>query len=379
MIKILIISGTMSVGGIENQLMHLARKADKKKFQIDFTTTEHNPYYREEIEYLGGKCLYIKGTNGFHFFRYCKQLYKVLKTNNYDIVHSHELFHSGMVLFVARLAGVKARFVHAHNWTDMSSLTEKRPFVRTVYNAIMRKLIQHNATDFCACSSYAGKFLYGEKIMSSSHYHLIYNSVDIDKYLDSVDERTDNLEFMEDDWINILHVGRMCLQKDQLFLVDIAKEFKKRDKKIRILCAGDYSNDYGELVQQKITHEQVQDYIKLIGIRSDIDALLKRCSVFVLPSQFEGMPLVLIEAQASGIPCISANTFSHEVDFGLNLIQWIKKEELPEVWADAIESAVHKERARQEDIISAVKKYGFDSQSFTDKICNLYEKAINES
>lgn len=235
-IRVLIVAGTMNMGGIENQLMHLARNADKTRFCIDFTTTEAHPYFQDEIEELGGKCLQIKGTNGFHLYRYCKSLFRVIKEGNYDVVHSHELFHSGIVLLTARLAGVKSRFVHAHNWTDLNSLNAKRTIKRSIYNWFMRKLIRHNATEFCACSSYAGIFLYGEKYTHCSNYHLIYNSVDTEKFLNETSDEV-NDEFINDGWENVLHIGRMCLQKDQMFIVEIAKELQERNKRIRILCA----------------------------------------------------------------------------------------------------------------------------------------------
>ena len=132
-IRVLIVSGNMDVGGIENQLMHLLRNADKNKFQIDFTTNMEHPFYEEEILSLGGKCIHICNTEGKHFFRYCKELYSVLK-GNYDVVHSHELFHSGLVLLTARLAGVKSRIVHAHNISDANENDSHSSIVRKIYN-----------------------------------------------------------------------------------------------------------------------------------------------------------------------------------------------------------------------------------------------------
>ena len=96
--KVLIVAGAMNVGGIENQLMHLLRQADKSRFQIDYITTAVHPFYQDEIESLNSRCIHIHGTEGRHFFRYCRELYRVMREGQYDIVHSHELFHSGMVL-----------------------------------------------------------------------------------------------------------------------------------------------------------------------------------------------------------------------------------------------------------------------------------------
>ena len=118
-IKVLIITGKMDVGGIENQMMHLLRNADRKRFQIDFTSTIPNGFYRTEIESLGGNYIQIPHM-GRCVFRYCKALYHVMKNGRYDIVHSQELFHSGIVLAVAKAAGVRSRIAHAHNWCDGS-------------------------------------------------------------------------------------------------------------------------------------------------------------------------------------------------------------------------------------------------------------------
>ena len=376
--KVLIVAGTMSVGGIENQLMHLLRQADKKQFQIDFTTTLEHPYYQDEIEALGSKCIHIPPTEGRKFFRYCKALYRVMRDGQYDVVHSHELFHSGMVLLTARLAGVKHRFVHAHNWMEGDSPKAKKSLVRRVYNAVMQLLIQWNGTEFIACSTWAGKFLYGERVLKQSNYHLIYNSVDTARFIDQYDVKETG-EFCGDGWINVFQIGRFTPVKNQLFSVEIAREFKCRGKKIRILAAGNDGGDYVTAVRRKIVRYELDDYMVLLGIRKDVDVLMRKSSAFLLPSQYEGMPLVLIEAQASGLPCVAADTFSHEVDFGLGLIKWMSIEESAEKWADAVEEAVTHERARKADVIGAIEQKGVDSKKFAKKLCTMYEKAVERN
>ena len=373
-VKILIVAGEMGVGGIENQLMHLLRQADKEKFQIDFTTTADEPFYKEEMLTLGAKCIKLPKTNGKHFFKYCKALYRVLKDGKYDVVHSHELFHSGMVLLTARLAGVKHRFVHAHNWSDGTGDGKKRGLIRTIYNAVMRCLIVHNATDFCACSTLAGKFLYGEKVTKQKNYHLIFNSVDTSKFIEQYD-REESGEFC-DNWTNVIQVGRFTPVKNQLFTAEIAEEFKKRGEKIRILCAGNCGGEYNEKVKKSIAEKGIDDYMKLIGVRKDIDVLMRKSGAFLLPSLYEGMPLVLIEAQASGLPCVVADTFSREVDFGIGTVQWLKLENTASEWADAVESAIAQGRADKAKVVNAIETYGFDSKVFAKILCNLYEASV---
>lgn len=375
-IRVLIVAGAMEVGGIENQLMHLLRQADKEQFQIDFTTTVDHPFYEDEMISLGAQCIRIPLTEGIHFLRYCRALYRVMREGEYDIVHSHELFHSGMVLLTARLAGVKHRFVHAHNWMEGNDPKKKKGLKRRVYNHVMQRLIQWNATDFVACSTLAGKFLYGEKVTKQPNYHLVFNSVDTSKFIERYDQ-AESGEFCDDGWINVLQVGRFTPVKNQLFTAEIARELKARGKKIRILCAGNVGGAYDEAVASKIEEYGLEEQMLLLGVRKDIDALMRKSAAFLLPSLYEGMPLVLIEAQASGLPCVTADTYSREVDFGLGTVQWLQLEDNVSKWADAVERAVEKGRVKKADVVAAVEKGGFDSRVFSKKLCQLYESAMS--
>lgn len=375
-IKVLIVAGAMNVGGIENQLMHLLRQADKEKYQIDFTTTEEHPFYKDEMLALGAQCIQIPKTEGVHFLRYCRALYRVMREGGYDIVHSHELFHSGMVLLTARLAGIKHRFVHAHNWSDGDGSGKKRSWKRSAYNHVMQRLIQWNATDFVACSTLAGKFLYGERVTKQPNYHLVFNSVDTSKFIEKYD-RCESGEFCEDGWTNVLQVGRFTPVKNQLFTAEIARELKARGKKIRILCAGNVGGEYDDAVAAKIREFGIEEHMLLLGVRKDIDVLMRKSAAFLLPSLYEGMPLVLIEAQASGLPCVTADTYSREVDFGLGTVDWLQLEDGVSVWTDAVERAAAQGRAEKTAVVRAIEKGGFDSRVFAQKICDLYEESID--
>lgn len=365
----------MNVGGIENQLMHLLRRADKERFQIDFTTTAKHPFYQDEMEALGGTCIHIRGTEGKYLLRYCRDLYRVMREGRYDIVHSHELFHSGLVLLIARLAGVRHRFVHAHNWMEGNNPMARKSLKRRFYNFVMQRLIRWNATDYIACSTLAGRFLFGEKIARQDNYHLMYNSVDTSKFVEQY-ERNESGEFTDDGWINVLQVGRFTPVKNQLFSVEIVNELKRRGKRIRLLCAGNTGGAYEESVRKVIAAYDLEEQVLLLGVRRDIDALMRKSSAFLLPSLYEGMPLVLIEAQASGLPCVTADTYSREVDFGLGTVEWLSLESGAAVWTDAVERAVQKERAKKTKVVEAIEKGGFDSRVFAQRICDLYESSF---
>lgn len=375
-IKVLVVAGPMEIGGLENQLMYLIRNANRDEFHFDYTLYDKNAYYSDEVERLGGESIVIPNTEGIHFFRYCRALYRVLKKGEYDVIHSNELFHSGLVLLTAKLAGVKHRFVHAHNIAE--GVGEKPSLVRRLYNTVMRFLILRCATEFCACSTPAAEFLYGKGITEKNNFHLIFNSFKTSEFIDNYDH-IETGEFCDVEWKNVIQVSRFSEVKNQLFTVDIATALKKAGKKIRILLAGDDNNEYGKLVREKVLKNGLQDYVLILGARSDIASLERKSSAFLLPSLYEGMPLALIEAQATGIPCVVADTFSREVDFEIGGIEWVKLSENVEFWAKAVERAVNKPRAQKQNVVNAVKIKGFESNAFSDKLFDLYKKSCKEN
>lgn len=370
-IKVLMVAGDMHVGGIENQLMHLARNADKDMFRIDFTSTKADAFYRQEIESLGGKFILIPPMNWRNPGAYCKTLMHIMRDGKYDIVHSHELFHSGITLWIAKKAGVPCRFAHAHNWCDNDGSGKKRSLVRSVYNIVMRNMIRRYSTVQIACSTWAGKFLYGKQMLTKTSYHLVFNSVDSRKFLVQYGKRETG-EFCNDGWTNILNVARITAVKNQKFLVEIADEFRKAGDKIRILCAGNGDEKYEAEVRKEIENRQLGSYIRLLGVRKDIDVLMRKSKAFVLPSKYEGMPLVMIEAQASGLSCVSANTYSPEVDFGIGTVAWLSLDDGKSAWAEALRTAIQNPRPSKDKVVAAVQNKKFDSKMFAETVCNLY-------
>lgn len=372
--KVLIVAGELNLGGLENQLMYLLRHADRERFQIDYTSTTPDSYYREEIETLGGGFLRIPHMSRLNPFPYCKALYRIMKDGKYDVVHSHELFHSGIVLLMAKLAGVPVRVAHAHNWQDGDGSGKKRSLIRSIYNTVMRWLIVGCTTHQMACSSLAGKFLYGEKCTQRDTYQVVFNSINTEKILDRYDQKETG-DFC-DGWINVFQVARVSKVKNQLFLTDIAAELKRRGKKIRILCAGSGDEADVQAVCNAIHAKDVADYIQLLGARSDIDVLLRKAQAFVLPSYYEGMPLALIEAQASGLPCVVADTFSHEVDFEIGKVQWLPLDGNAVLWADALEKAIESGRADKALVEKAVEEKRFDAKMFAQTLCDTYQDGL---
>lgn len=370
-IKILVVTATMNAGGLENQLMHLLRNADKEQFQIDFSSKVADSYYRDEIESLGARYHVLPEMSKKNILSYFFTMVRIMKAGKYDVVHSNELLHSGVVLLAAFLAGVKCRIAHSHSIYDLDDINAKRSAIRKIYTSVMRWMILRFSNVQIGCSTAAGEFLFGKKAVKKDTYHLLFNSVDTQDYLENYD-KVEVGEFCEPDWVNVLHVGRVYEVKNQLFITEIAEEFKKRNANIRILCAGKGNQDYMDKVQDVIKSNSLQQHMTMLGNRKDISSLLRKAKAFILPSLYEGMPLVLIEAQASGVHCVSADTFSKEVDFGIDSIEWLSLQDGADKWADAIESAIKKGRKEKVDVINAIEENGFDSKIFAERLCKIY-------
>lgn len=377
-IKVLIVAGTMNSGGVENQLMHLIRNSDKNKIQIDFTSTIEDGFYRSEIECLGGKYILIPLMSWKNPGVYCKALIKVMKDGQYDIVHTNELFHSGIVAWAAHKANVKSCFVHSHSTSDSRGMNDRRSCIRKIYNTVMRSAILRYSDVQIGCSALAGEFLFGKKAISKKSYHVMYNSVDCEKYIQNYDVKETG-EFC-DEWLNIVHVGRVYEVKNQRFIVEIAEEFKRRKLKVRFLCAGEaFDNEYMNAIKDRIEKDELQDYVYMLGNRDDIDVLLRKASAFILPSVYEGMPLALIEAQAAGLNCVVADTFSREVDLELGNIVWMDNITDVMSWTDEIENAISRGKPVEEDVVKALAEKKMDSKEFARNMCELYVKTIEGS
>ena len=140
----------------------------------------------------------------------------------------------------------------------------------------------------------------------------------------------------------------------------------------------DIVQEYMDKVQEVIKSKELQNHMKMLGVRKDISELLRKSKAFILPSLYEGMPLVLIEAQASGLHCVSADTFSKEVDFRIDAIEWLSLQAGTEKWADSIETAIEKGRKEKSEVVNAIEEKGFDSRIFTERLCNLYVQNVRK-
>lgn len=320
MIRIAQILGKMNGGGAEQVVMNYYRAIDRERVQFDFFLFKGSKYVpAEEIKAMGGR-LFVLPTLSKPV-KYVKTLRRLLSENDYKIMHCHLSTLSYLPLLAGKKAGVPVRILHNH-----STSGGKRELVRNIAKALLKPLARLNATDYFACSEYAARWMYGDRatarlgvsgdLLPQKKHRIVRimpNAIEIEKYSFSENARKEvrrELHIPQNALV-IGHIGRLCPQKNQTFLVDIFKEVLLQNKNAVLVIAGDGPDK--ELIRAQAIAAGVAQRVILTGQRSDAERLYSAFDCFLLPSNYEGLPVVGVEAQCAGLPCLFSNKVTAEI------------------------------------------------------------------
>ncbi|MEQ1128580.1 glycosyltransferase [Acinetobacter johnsonii] len=311
--KVVHILGKMDAGGVEAWLVTLLKNTDPDQVQHEFLLQKSGQgFYDNEVLKYGGKLHYC--LNNGNPIVYAINLYKAFKKIKPDVVHSHVHLFSGLVLLVAFLCGIKNRISHSHSDTR---LREKNSyFIRKCYFSFMKLLIAIFATNRIAVSSLAAENLYGMQWYTKKNCVVIPCGIDISKY----DLKYKNLDMrknfgLPEDAFVVGHVGRFEEPKNHRFLIDVFYELRKKNNKAYLVLVGD-----GTLkaeIEKKVEDLDLIPYVIFTGLRKDVPVImLSVFDIFVFPSLWEGLGLVVVEAQAAGLYCIASENIPRETNLG---------------------------------------------------------------
>lgn len=353
-----ILPGGHVCGGIENCVMNYYRNIDREKVMFDFLVHyKEKGYYDDEIERLGGKIYYFSAREDKNIFKYIKELRKFFREHpEYKIVHGHMPGFAPIYFFVAKCCGVKYRISHSH-----SASTEPN-FKGLVLKCIV-KSIRFFANIRFACATEAGKFMYGKK-----EFVNIKNAVNAEKFLFDKEIRDDLRKKLDiEDKFVIGNVGRFNVAKNHDFLIDVFSEVKKKKPDSVLLLVGE--GELQEQIKSKIDSYGLAEDVLFCGISSNVDKLYQAMDCFVLPSIFEGLAIVAVEAQASGLKCVCSDKVPNEAKI-TDLVEFIALDESPEKWADKIlEAGNGYERRNMYDEVVAS---GYNIEQAADKLKDIY-------
>ncbi|MED1739277.1 glycosyltransferase family 1 protein [Bacillus swezeyi] len=371
-----IVSG-MNRGGAETMIMNMYRHTDRRHVQFDFIShREETCDYDPEIITRGGRVFYVPSIGRSGLLAYIKNIRDILiEKGPYSAVHAHTDFQTGFAALAAKLAGVPVRICHSHNtaWKPNPRLLD------TLQLHVFRRLILSYSTGLCACGQDAGRFLFGGKKMRKKAVHLLQNGIDLDRFkeADSLSKAAVKREFgIRENTMVIGHVGRFFEQKNHSFMLDFAVHLKKTDIPFQIVFAGD--GPLRTQIEEKAAALGLEKDILFLGVVEDIPALMQTFDVFVMPSLFEGLPLVLVEAQASGLPCIVSDAITEETDLGLGLLRRLGLDTGFEQWTEEISRAVQMKKPTWMDIQHSLTERGYDAKANLKRLLNMYSISAQE-
>lgn len=315
-------------GGVEAVVLNYYKFIDKSKIQFDFVCDDDStniPY--EEIKEMGGEVILIPPYQ--KILKYHKKLKLILRQKNYKIIHSHINTLSVFSLFAAKCAGVPIRIAHSH------STTNKKERKKNLIKKILKPSSKVFATNYICCSEFAGRWLFGNRAYNKGNIYLLNNAIDLDKFKYSELLRKEKRKELniKDSTLVIGHIGRFVVQKNHEFLIDIFNEIHKKNNDSVLLLAG--KGPLVEQIKNKVKNLKLNDNVKFLGQRADANELYQAFDVFLLPSLYEGLPVVGVEAQASGLLCYLSDEMTKETKV-LNTTKFMSLNSNSEEWANNI-------------------------------------------
>lgn len=313
LVKVLQILSTLTKdSGVAAFIMNYYRNIDKTKIQFDFLYFEKaDKELIEEIVRLGGKVYFVQKPSLKHIFKTYREFNNIFKNslNEYIAVHLHEVYLIHFISCYCKKYHIKYLITHAHTTKYSDN------YISALRNKVMCLGLNNTATDLFACSKAAGEFYYGKNAVEARKVKIIPNAINLEKYKfnEAVRNKVRKKLNIEDKFV-IGHIGRMATQKNQIFLLKVFAEVKKRNNNVILLMVGD--GPLRKKLEKEILNLGLKDSVMLLGIRNDVPDLLMAMDLFVMPSLFEGLGIAAVEAQATGLKCVLSNEVPDEVNCG---------------------------------------------------------------
>ena len=327
-IRVLHVLQRMEAAGVQTLLMNLYKHIDRNKVQFDFLVHyKEKQFFDEEIEKLGGRIYRLSFREDFNLFKYCNDLDEFFKSHKeYKIVHGHMHSLGAIYLFYAKKYGVPVRIAHSHT---NSTQNDKKKYLKLFMNHNYAKY----ATDLFACSSDAGKYMFGNK-----DFTIINNAIDSDCFVFSMSKRTKKRrELNIENNMVIGNIGRFEMQKNHVFLLEIFKKFHEYHNNAVLLFIG--SGSLENMIKEKVRSMDLSNSVLFLGNRKDVPELLMCMDAFLFPSLFEGLGIVAVESQAAGTPVICTDSLPKEISVS-NLLIRVSLNSDVNVWVKAVENAI---------------------------------------
>lgn len=368
-IRVLMVMGSTNMGGAQMFILNLLRNMDLTQYQIDFAVNfeERDGGIGQELIDLGCRIFKLPYFKVYNYIPFVKAWKNFLQTHNYDIIHGHSTNSAGIYLNVAKKIGITT-ISHCHsagfrgNWPQ-----------RLIKKNLIKR-IRSVADYWFACSAVAAEHLYGKGYYDYVNYYDIPNAINAEKYLynETIAKDIKSKLNISDDVFLCGHVGSFTAPKNHIFLIEIFNKLLSIRPNAKLLCCGD--GPLKEQVIEKAKSLGILDRIIFAGIIKNINEYMMAMDVLIFPSLFEGFPVSIIEAEATGLPIVMSDVITTEVDV-TDCIHRLPLNFSPLKWAEVIASIETKDRTIYNSAIADSK---YDMRISAETIDSLYKKMIKE-
>ncbi|WP_137128940.1 glycosyltransferase [Rhizobium sp. FY34] len=369
-IRVLHVVANLRHGGVQSWILDLARVAADGSGRMDVLAYGNQQWPLSDVLSSLGVTIHgcTRHRNPIALFATLRDI--VQRHGPFDAIHCHEMFHNGTLVAMGALLGIPVRVSHAHN----SAQATRGSFARRIYNRAMQVLMRRFATDMLAVSSLAGKKLYGANWGRDARYRQVSCGLDFAGYAVEHDRTAVRAEFgIPPDARVIGHAGRFVEQKNHAFLLEVAAVAMARDPAIRLLLVGD-----GPLrgdMEEQATRIGIRNRTIFTGARHDVPRLMVGAfDLLLLPSLFEGLGLVILEAMAACRPCIISDVVPTEVDVVPALVSRLSLSAPAEAWADAVLAAIADVQVDRRTAIAAIELSDFTCERSYRTMLGIYRK-----
>ena len=381
-VRVLHVLGNTNLGGAESRIMDLYRHTDRNRVQFDFLVhSGEEGFYEKEIRELGGRIFRVPRFRIYNYFSYRKALKEFFQEHHeFALVQGHMTSTAAIYLPIAKKAGVKKTAAHAR-----SAGVDKG--LKGTMTRFLRRNLADKADYLFTCSELAGISVYGEKAVREGKTIFIPNAIDCAGFtFDPKKRKKMREELGLTDALIIGHVGRFHYAKNHEYLLRVFAELCRMsagaggstaetgaDQKYHLILLGE-----GPLMEdtRKLAEELgVADRVHFLGNHKNIADYYQAMDYFVYPSRYEGMPGTIVEAQASGLPCLMSNTICREV-IVTELVETMSIEKEPKVWAEGLQrriDALVSKQENREKYAAKMAAAGFDVQAQAERMMRFYE------
>jgi glycosyltransferase involved in cell wall biosynthesis len=372
-IRILQCGMTNNYGGVEAFIMNVYRNIDREKFQFDFLTLHNgNIACEDEIKKLGGRIFKVEYSKKSNLIKHYTELRKFFKKygKEFAVIHMNECFPNySLPLKYAKKYGIEIRIFHSHNSDDMyKSKSNINQFIKNVKFFIERKLIVKRANYLFACSKDAGKYMF-----RNNKFQIIKNGIDVQKFrFNKLLRNSIRKELNVENNIVIGFVGRLQYQKNPLFALKIFKNLLKQNNNYKFVIIG--VGDLDKEIVKYINDNDLNSNVVLLGFKDNINDYYQGMDLFLLPSRFEGFGIVFVEAQASGLPCVTTNNVPNLTKVTNNIV-YIDSNNIS-IWCNKISEMIKVNKNRENNYKEVIEK-GFDISNTVKRLSNIYLNARN--